>query len=698
MASESTPQPQEAILEILVRRKSMKYRQIYCTVVLCLAGAAFAETPLFEKPQTFRQHTLLAHQMAQALRAGNIEQMEEVCRQAVEIMPEDATWTYNLACALAYREDKQESLEMLERAIQLGFRNTEAMEADNDLKQLKKEPRFAELIALARELKGKPVPGVPVLVPPTVMMGLPMEINPSNTVWNMDLGCFQTFFRLLPPPGGDEAKAAAYHGPVADRIKGWLSEGRAAGNGGDLYMNRDRRHSEIGIADFPALTPVVYGAEGVAANADYNLPNTLFEYPLIGNSSTAMTQGPYWRSLPRAALSDQFLGILQCRLYLSNQMWFYPEHQDYDNELGDLYPLNAPFYTIVQGSSYADKPFMRAFAAAMAAFTPETKRHLFGSQLMAPTLQMLLRYTSGNVKKPEDYLDGAVHPAVFDGKDLNVTNLVQMAHDLKPEDVLPVVSLQITREDQNVAGVDYFDQLPEVLLNTPCGIGRIARGVGYERKMVVQAQAAVKGTPEYHWVLLQGDPEKVQIKKLSEDGSRVEITLAWHGFYRPMNRDGTPHRLMSGRVDVGCFLKGKQYYSAPSIVSVYYPPAEERVYNAAHKIVSVDYRNPLQRYSDPALFVQKMWKDLYLYTASGELKGWYRKLDDRTERFTYAGHRVLETDKLDRPVLACAVSYLPRQVGGDTTLPVMTCVNAENKFIYKYKDAQDERGNFTPES
>ncbi|MFA7172759.1 MAG: tetratricopeptide repeat protein [Kiritimatiellia bacterium] len=674
----------------------MKYCQIYCVIFFCLTAGVLAEIPLFEKPQSFKQHTLLAHQMVQALRAGNIEQMEEVCRQAVEIMPEDATWTYNLACALAYREDKHEALQMLERAIQLGFRNAEAIEADNDLKQLKKEARFVELVAQARELKNTPVPGVPVLVPPTVMMGLPMEINPSNTVWNMDFGCFQSFFRLLSPAGGDEDRAKAYGGPVAELIRGWLSEGVAAGNRGDLYMNRDRGHSKIGIADFPALTPVVYSAEGVTANADYNLPNTIFEYPLIGNSSMAMTQGPYWRSLPRMALSDQFSSILHCRLYLSNQMWVYPEHEDYDSELGDLFPMNAPFYTVAQGSSYSDKVFMRAFAAAMAAFTPETKQYLIGSKLMAPTLQMLLRYTSGGLKKPEDYLDGAAHPAVFDGKDLNVTNLVQMAHELKPDDVLPVVNLQITREDQNISGVDYFDRMPEALLNTPCGIGRIARGVGYERKMVVQAQAAIKGTAEYQWVLLQGDPQKVQITKLSADGSRVEITLGWHGFYRPMNHDGSPRRLMSGRVDVGCFLKGRRYYSAPSIISVYYPPTEERVYNEAHKIVSVDYRNPLQRYFDPALFVQKLWKDLYLHTASGELKGWYRKLDDRTEQFTYAGHKVLEYDKLNRPVLACAVSYLPRQVGGADALPVMICVNTESKFSYKYKDAKDECGEFEP--
>ncbi len=674
----------------------MKLYKIFLSLFVLLTGFAAAEIPLFERPKTFRQHTLFLHQMMQAMRAGNIEQMEEVCRQAVEVMPEDATWTYNLACALAYRADKSDSLQMLERAIDLGFRNADAIEADNDLKQLKGEAKFADLIARARALKDKPVEGAQVVVPPTVMTGLPVEINSSNTVWNMDLGCFQSYFRVLPAAGSSQAKAEAYQGPAADLIRGWISEGSAAGNGGDLYMNRDRGHSKLEVADFPGLTPVVYGPEAVAAQADYNLPNTLFDYPLIGNSSTAMTQGPYWRSLPRAGVSDQFSAILLARLYLSNQMWFYPEHRDYDSEQGDLFAVNAPFYTVVQGSSFQDKPFLRAFAAAMAALPPETKRFLTGSKLMAPTLQMLLRYTSGNVREPGDYLSGAVHPAVFDGQDLNVTNLVKMAHELQPEDVPPVVNLQITREDQNVSGVDYFDRMPEALLNTPCCIGRIARGVGYERKMVVQAQAAFKGTPEYKWVLLQGDPAKVKIRNLNRDGSSVEITVAWHGFYRPVNQDGTPRRLMSGRVDIGCFIKGRRYYSAPSIISVYHLPSEERVYNDAAQIVSVDYRNPQNRYADPALAVQKSWKDLYAYTESGELKGWYRTLADRAERFTYAGHRVLETDKLDRPVLACAVSYLPRQSGDPAALPVMTCVNTESRFSYQYRDARDERGSFEP--
>ncbi len=672
----------------------MKSLKLYIAALLIFAGFAGAETPLFEKPRTFKQHTLFLHQMVQAMRSGDIEQMEEVCRQAVELMPADATWRYNLACALAYRANKGESLDTLETAIELGFRNAEAIEKDDDLAQLKGEPRFAELIAKARKLQNKPVPGVVAVVPPTVIAGLPLEINPSNTVWNMDEGCFQCVFKLIRPSIQSGVNPEVYKGPANDLIRPWLKEGSSAGNLGDLYMNRDRGHSKPGIEDFGEMTPVVYCTAGVEANADINLPNTIFDYPLIGNCSMAMTQGPFWRSLPRAALSDQFSAVQQFRLYLSNQLWVYPGHKDFDSENGDIFPVNAPFFTVVRGSSFKDKPVVRAYAAALAALPADTKQLLVAAKLVGPMMQMMMRYTSNRIKNPADYLTGAAHPVVFDAADLNVTNLVTMAHGLRPAEVVPAVSLQVIRESQAVAGVDYFDRLPEALVNTPVCIGRVARGVAYTKSMTVQAAAPLQGVLEYSWVLLQGDPEKVEIKKLTQSGDRVEISVGWHGMYRPKASDGSPGELMSSRVDIGCFVKGEKYYSAPSIVSVCNIPSEDRLYDDHKRIVSIDYNNLQKRYMDPALTVLKPWKDLYSYTEDGKLKGWYRKLGDRAERYTYAGHKVLESDKLNRPVLAADVNYLPRTSGATSALPVMTCVATPNNFSYTYKDDKDMIGEF----
>ena len=56
---------------------------------------------------------------------------------------------------------------------------------------------------------------------------------------------------------------------------------------------------------YPQLAHVVYGPAARAADLDYGLADRLlFERPTLGNSSTAITAGALWRSLPRAALTE----------------------------------------------------------------------------------------------------------------------------------------------------------------------------------------------------------------------------------------------------------------------------------------------------------------------------------------------------------------------------------------------------------
>ena len=79
--------------------------------------------------------------------------------------------------------------------------------------------------------------------------------------------------------------------------------GTDGANAGDLYFNRDAGHSVLKIREFPGLTQVKLDAEGHAKGLDVDFPNTLFPCPVFGNCSRAMTQGPYWRSLPRAMVT-----------------------------------------------------------------------------------------------------------------------------------------------------------------------------------------------------------------------------------------------------------------------------------------------------------------------------------------------------------------------------------------------------------
>jgi len=83
-----------------------------------------------------------------------------------------------------------------------------------------------------------------------------------------------------------------------------LARGRAAGNFGDLYDNRDGDHSSLWRAAYPQLGFVEYDDAAQAAALHYGL-NTriLFDAPTFGNSSTAIGQGLFWRSQARAALT-----------------------------------------------------------------------------------------------------------------------------------------------------------------------------------------------------------------------------------------------------------------------------------------------------------------------------------------------------------------------------------------------------------
>ncbi|MCL1920885.1 MAG: hypothetical protein FWG50_07375 [Kiritimatiellaeota bacterium] len=672
-------------------------------IIGLLAAAAAAEAGnVFDMPQVFPQHRQLQQQFIQAFRAGKTAEMEEICRAGIDLMPDDPTWQYNLACALAYRADKADALAALDRAIMLGFRDSKVIAEDSDLKSLAALPEFKALVAKAAELKGKPIEGAPQVGPTTGIMGLPVEVNAGNTTWDFNVGAFQSFFTFIRPDKKGEEVAEAYQGPAQEAVAGWLRENQASGNFGDIYLNRDDGHSALEAAKFPGLTPVLYSAEAKTRNAHWGLANGLFDFPVIGNASIAIASGPMQRSMPRAAQTDPFLPLLAFQITLNNQCWFYPAHLDYTPENGDLFLANVPYYVTSLGASFTDKPFMEAFAAALAALRPETKRALIQSKRLAPILQMTLRATQKTVKKPEDYLTGAAHPVVFDAANLDAEAMVSLAHALTPETLPPLVMLRTVSDAKAEMGVDYFDLRPEGLFDTPFAIARVVRGV-LTRERTMTLEAVAPGPPgaqtQYLWRVLQGDEKKITIKPLTPNAARVEITVGYHGTYRPTLADGSQAALPTSRVDIGCFVKAGDYYSPPSIVSFGYLGNEERLYRDDGKVQSVDYANTAHRYADPVLTLHKGWKDLYEYDAQGRLKGWYRMRGGNTaaaERFTYAGHRVQETDALNRPTRACAVQYLPRQQSGASVPPVLSTADTFNNFTYTYANDNDLIGKFAP--
>lgn len=422
-------------------------------------------------------------------------------------------------------------------------------------------------------------------------------------------------------------------------------EGKAAGNHGDLYENRDRGHSKLPPKAHPQLTHVVYDKAARAAGLDYGLAGpVIFEAPVIGNSSTAAKHGPLWRSQPRLALTRNDGPLHLYQNYVAGQIHVYPEHRDHDPEHGDLFPANTPYYLTSQGSSGSDQPHLEALAMILAAFRPDTKAFLQANQLVAPTVQMVFRRSLTSVRSRTAYLSGLAHPSVFAREQINLVRMVQLANALAPETVPPMVRLSVLSETLGTEGIDYFGEgLSERLFDTPAAIARLWRGHTAERSMVVSAEATRDphgGRPEFTWRVLRGDPARTKIVPLDARGLRARVTLGWQ-LPRPV-----PGRadIRSNRVDIGVFARSGPQDSAPALISIFLPQHETRHYGRGPsgelRIESLDRRLPEGAYADPVLFPVCEWRDVYSYGATGTFLGWERQSSGGRAQFNPAGHMI----------------------------------------------------------
>lgn len=433
---------------------------------------------------------------------------------------------------------------------------------------------------------------------------------------------------------------------VGHRILWQLAfEGKAAGNHGDLYENRDRGHSKLPAKAHPQLTHVMYDKASREAALDYGLAGpVIFSAPVLGNSSTAVKHGPRWRSLPRLALTDKDGPMHLYQNYLAGQIHVYPEHRDHDPEHGDLFPANTPYYLISQGSSGSDQPHLEALAMILAAFRPDTKAFLKESQLLAPTVQMVFRRSLTTVRSRAAYLSGQAHPSVFAKDQINLVRMVQLANALTPETVPPMVRLSVLSETLGTEGADYFGEgLSERLFDTPSAIARLWRSHGAQRSMVVSAEATRDphgGRPEFTWCVLRGNPARTKIERLDERGLRARITVDWQ-LPRPV--PGRPD-IRSSRVDIGVFARSGSQDSAPALISIFLPQHETRQYGRGPsgelRIERLDRRLREGAYADPVLFPASAWRDVYSYEAQGALLGWERWDSEGRAQFNAAGHMI----------------------------------------------------------
>ena len=96
---------------------------------------------------------VLAELASTLTRLGRYQEGLGLDRRLVELLPEDATVRYNLACSLALCQASAAALLELERAVELGYADAEPLLAVEDLRSLRSEPNF---VALVERLRAQP--------------------------------------------------------------------------------------------------------------------------------------------------------------------------------------------------------------------------------------------------------------------------------------------------------------------------------------------------------------------------------------------------------------------------------------------------------------------------------------------------------------------------------------------------------------
>ncbi len=619
--------------------------------------------------------------LEQLILTGQYSQAERAIRQRLKRLASIAEYHYLLAVVLAAVGHSDDALKSLETAVHLGFSGDLRPFAEQ-FGTIAERPSFAKLAAQIDALRDKKRDSSHEPNPAKVQKQTAI-VGRSNTIWDPDEKVLKVAFRfddagprkgIVPvgPTGSGKA-------PLLNRL--YLA-GRAAGNHGDLYDNRDRGHSTLTRAALPQLTFVEYGEGAQKARIDYGFnPGLQFNAITVGNSSSAVTGGPFWRSQPRLELTNRGGPERLFRQYSGNHLYIYPEHRDHDVGQGDLFPANTPYVLISQGSSGSDQALMRAAVFILAAFKPDVKDFLKQNNLVMPTLQMVFRRSLKTVSSDADYLSGIAHPSVFRANNIDLTAMVERASALDVSAIPPMVKLAAMNETEALPGIHIFGGGNMRLFDTPSAIARIVRSTTHRHRMRVSADQTKDPSGRnlnFHWVVLRGDKDRIRIKQLDERASVVDLDIPWHDSRLVPGSD----KLESNRVDIGVFAFNGVNYSAPAFVSFYYPANQLREYDADGRVRLVDYdRSALRnRYADPMLFPLRDWSDEYHYDDVGRMTGWTRNRDKGSTQFTRHGARVIEADKLGRPLRAAVVRYALKRGPGN----VVRVVESPSGHVLRY--------------
>lgn len=493
---------------------------------MSVLSIVLAVLSVWDYPARYPMHERLRAQFVVAMRGGDTVTMEETCRKGVELLPDDPTWHYNLACSLAYFPKRsEEALDELEKAIDLGFRKPDEIARDTDLNRLSKILRFKQLVEYAREMQSRPLMVGPLAtVDATGVFGSSVTLGEQNLVWDFDRGHFDA------------------------RLK--LAVGKSLPWTGDLYMNRDGNHAPMPLAQFPGITEVKFDAEGRQRRMDINAPNVCFPYPTFGNSSMAFVQGPYWRSIPRALMTTEASRLKTMeKLYLSNQFWVFPSNADTApvGTNGDVFASIAPYWLTTAGRSWSDRPYVKAALLASAAFKPDVKREIVRRRLLTPTIQTLIRKSLGQVRTEDDYTSYRAHPTAMPPNGVDTNRLVATAAAFRGSEIPPLAVIAVEAVPPQVPSV-----WPELTYRSAFAWAYVLRADENRRTFVIRADP--RSAREFRFVKTHGSEIDVVIEQVKPNEARVTIDRT----------KMSPTR----RVDISVFARNPGTgWGAPSYVS-----------------------------------------------------------------------------------------------------------------------------------
>jgi len=462
--------------------------------------AILAVLSIWDYPARYPQHEKLRDQFISAMRVGDTATMEETCRKGVALLPDDPTWHYNLACSLAYfPKRKVEAFDELEKAIDLGFRNSDCIRKDTDLNRLSGEKRFGELVEYAQELCQKPILTGPLaVVDATGIFGSSVALGEQNLSWNFDIGCFDAHLKL----------AESVRAP-------WT---------GDLYMNRDGGHSPNGpdakkqfLANFPGITEVRFDAEGRRRNLDQSVPTVCYPYPTFSNSSLGWSSGPYWRSVARSLLTS---GANQLKVmehqYLSNHIWVTPSNTDTApvGTNGDVFASIAPYWLTTAGRSWSDLPYLKAALLVSGNLDRGVKAEIVRRHLLAPMVMTLVRKSLKGVKDEDDYTSFKAHPTALPPGGVDEGRLKALAREMTVAAIPPLVPITVhpvLPSDEPL--------WPELTYRSNFAWAYVLRSEDDLRTFEITAT----GAKEYRFVKTHGADIKVEIDQIKPNKAKITI-------------------------------------------------------------------------------------------------------------------------------------------------------------------------------